>query len=50
MTSKRKDIINDKGLNVHYSDFAKEDTEGEEVGRKADTLKEKGNLMVKNID
>lgn len=48
--SKRSNRIKDKGLNVHYGDFTKEDTEGEEIGRKADTLKEKGNLMVKNID
>lgn len=48
--SKREEIVKDKGLNLHYSDFTKGDTEGKEIGGKADTLKEKGNLMVKNMD
>lgn len=48
--SKRKEVIKGKGLNLHYSDFTKGDTEGEEIGRKAGILKEKGNLMVRNMD
>lgn len=48
MRRKRKEIIKDKGLNLHYSDITnRRDTEGAEIGREAGKLKEKANLMVR---
>lgn len=51
MRSKRKEINKYKLLNLHYSHLInRRERQKEGDYRKADELKEKGNLMVKNMD
>lgn len=47
MRSKRKEVIKDKGLNLHYSDITNRKETQKERRLVGKLIKEEGNLMVR---